>query len=66
MVLSTSGIRIPLFRELPDRPSGRDVYIIDKTSEGSEIHLAGGDIGAGEDVSSSIKLHRRKTRWKRV
>jgi hypothetical protein len=40
---------------VPDRPSCRDVYIIDKTSEGFEIHLAGGDIGAGEDVSSSIR-----------
>ncbi len=39
---------------VPDRPSCRDVSIIDKTSQGFEIHLAGGDIGAGEDVSSSI------------
>jgi hypothetical protein len=40
---------------VPGRPSCRDVYIIDKTSQGFEIYLAGGDIGAGEDVSGGIE-----------
>jgi len=40
---------------VPNRPSCRDVYIIDKTSSGLEIYLSGGGIDVGADVSASIK-----------
>jgi hypothetical protein len=37
-----------------DRPSCRDVYIIDRTASGFEMYWGGGDIGAGGDVSGGI------------
>jgi hypothetical protein len=40
---------------VPDRPSCRDVYVIDKTASGFEVFITGGSIGDGENVSSSIK-----------
>ncbi len=42
-----------------DRPSCRDVYIIDKTSSGFKIYMNSGAIGASSDVADSIEdLHR--------
>ncbi|MFZ0660662.1 MAG: hypothetical protein WAM05_18220 [Candidatus Binataceae bacterium] len=38
-----------------DRPSCRDVYIIDKTASGFEIYAASGAIGAGGAISGSIQ-----------
>jgi hypothetical protein len=40
---------------VPQRPSCRDVYIIDKTAAGFEVYTSGGSIGDGEDVSASLK-----------
>jgi len=38
-----------------NRPSCRDVYIVDKTASGFEIYSSGGKVDAGADVSASIK-----------
>ena len=38
-----------------DRPSCRDLQIIDKTPAGFELYEAGGTIGAGSDISSNIR-----------
>jgi hypothetical protein len=40
---------------VPNRPSCRDLYVIDKTASGFEVYATGGSIGDGGDVSSSIK-----------
>lgn len=40
---------------VPERPSCRDVFIIDKTTSGFELYTGGGSIGDGGDVSASLK-----------
>lgn len=40
---------------VPQRPSCRDVFIIDKTASGFELYTGGGSIGDGGDVSASLK-----------
>jgi hypothetical protein len=38
-----------------DRPSCGDLEVIDKTASGFELYQSGGSIGAGGDISASIK-----------
>lgn len=40
---------------VPQRPSCRDVYIIDKTAQGFQVYSSGGSIGDGQDVSANLK-----------
>jgi hypothetical protein len=38
-----------------DRPSCRDVYIVDKVKSGFEMYWGGGEISDGNDVSANIR-----------
>lgn len=40
---------------VPNRPSCRNVYVIDKTASGFEVYTTGGSIGDGGDVAGNIK-----------